>query len=423
MSSVKPKLSARSRWAADQPIGFLMQKALEHPELISLAAGFVDQASLPADATRSAAAALFADPQASRVALQYGTTSGDPVLRRQLLERLRAVDPSGSFGKIDEEQLVLTAGSNQMLYLLAEALLDPGDIVLCDAPSYFVFMGVVKNMGARAVGIATDEHGMRMDDLEATLQRLSAEGQLSKVKAIYVVSYFDNPRSVSLAAERRPQLVALAKRYSQDHALYVIEDAAYRELRYAGDDVPSIRSHDPAGDHVIYAGTFSKSFSPGVRVGYGILPKALLGALIDIKGNFDFGSPHLNQRLLSEVLRLGLYEPHVEMLRQVYRGKLHAMLEALDTHLGQPGGARYLRPHGGMYVWVELAGGIDTGQAAPLFERCVTQGVLYVPGAYFFSDVATAPRSWMRLSFGVQSEERIAEGIAKLAHAVQRVGG
>jgi 2-aminoadipate transaminase len=423
MSTAKPKLSKRSGWAADQPIGFLMQKALEHPELISLAAGFVDQSSLPVEATRTAATALLSDAAGARAGLQYGTTSGDAVLRRQILERLRAADPGAALVRVDEEQLVLTAGSNQMLYLLAEALLDPGDIVLCDAPSYFVFMGVVKNMGAVAVGVATDEHGMRMDALEAELARLAASGELSRVKAIYVVSYFDNPRSVSLAAERRGRVVELAQRYSRDHVLYVIEDAAYRELRYAGEDVPSIRSHDAAGEHVIYAGTFSKSFSPGLRVGYGVLPKTLLGAVIDIKGNFDFGSPHLNQRVLSEVMRLGLYDSHVVALREVYRKKLAAMLEALDEHLGRPGLARYLRPHGGLYVWVELAQGIDTGQHGALFARCVEEGVLYVPGAYFFSDVATAPASWMRLSFGVQNEERIAEGVRKLARAIERVSG
>ncbi len=418
MSKSKSGLSQRSGWAADQPIGFLMHKALAHPELVSLAAGFVDQASLPSEATRSAAASLLADGERARAALQYGTTNGDPMLRRQILERLAAAD--GGSGALDEERVVLTPGSNQMLYLLAETLLDPGDIVLCDAPSYFVFMGIVKNMGAQARGVATDEQGMRMDALEAELEDRAAAGELGRVKAIYVVSYFDNPRSVSLAAERRGRLVELAKRYSREHPLYVIEDAAYRELRYAGDDEKSVLAHDIDGQHVIYAGTFSKSFSPGVRVGYGILPKSLLDPLLAIKGNLDFGSPHFSQRLISEVLRLSLYDPHVELLRDVYQRKQTAMLRALDLHLGQKGLARYLRPHGGLYVWVELVQDIDTGQHGKLFPLAVEEGVLYVPGAYFFCDVQSAPRSCMRLSFGVQSEERVEAGIAKLARAIER---
>ncbi|HEX2675249.1 MAG TPA: aminotransferase class I/II-fold pyridoxal phosphate-dependent enzyme, partial [Polyangiales bacterium] len=195
-------LSKRSSWAADQPIGFLMQKALAHPELVSLAAGFVDQASLPVDAARSAALGALSDVTLARAALQYGTTAGDPELRAQLVERLKNLDgPAAPSASV--EQVILTAGSNQMLWLLADALLDPGDLVLCDAPTYFVFMGVVRNMGARAVGITSDEHGMRPDALEAELERRKAAGELSRVKAIYVVSYFDNPRSVSLAPERR----------------------------------------------------------------------------------------------------------------------------------------------------------------------------------------------------------------------------
>jgi 2-aminoadipate transaminase len=421
MSVANKGFSQRSAWAADQPIGYLMHKALAHPELISLAAGFVDQASLPVEATRSAATALLQSPDMARAALQYGTCAGDDLLRSQILARLRAADGTNAV-EPKLEQVVLTAGSNQLLFLLAEALLDPGDIVLCDAPTYFVFMGIVKNMGARAIGIASDEGGMRMDALRVELERLEATRELHKVKAIYVMSSFDNPRAVSLAPERRPQVVEIAKAFSREHLVYVIEDAAYRELRYAGSDAPSVLSHDRACDQVVYAGTFSKSFSPGVRVGFGVLPAPLAAAVLDIKGNFDFGSPHLNQRLVSEAMRLGLYEPHVALLRDVYRGKLAIMLEALDTYLA-PLGARYLRPEGGLYVWVELPASVDTAVNAPLFERSVEEGVLYVPGEYFFSHESGVPRSFMRLSFGVQSGERIARGVQGLARAIERTLG
>jgi 2-aminoadipate transaminase len=275
-------------------------------------------------------------------------------------------------------------------------------------------------MGARAVGITSDEHGMRPDALEAELERRKAAGELSRVKAIYVVSYFDNPRSVSLAPERRAKICELAKRYSlPERPLYVIEDAAYRELRWVGPDEKSVRSYDREGTHVIYAGTFSKSFSPGVRVGYGVVPESLVTPLLELKGNLDFGSPHLNQRMVSEVMKRGLYEPHVKTLCDVYQRKQAAMLQALDAELGKPGLARYLRPGGGLYVWVELLGGIDTSARGPLFERAIDEGVLYVPGEYGFSDPASAPRAFMRLSFGVQSEERIADGVRRLARAIK----
>lgn len=421
MSGRSAGLSQRSAWAADQPIGYLMHKALAHPELVSLAAGFVDQASLPVDAARTAALALLADADGARAALQYGTTAGDTGLRTQVLERLQLLDgPHAPAAGV--EQVVLTAGSNQLLWLLADVLLDPGDVVLCDSPTYFVFMGVVRNMGARAVGIASDEHGMRPDALEAELQRLAARGELGRVKAVYVVSYFDNPRSVSLAVDRRAQICALAKRYSREHPLYVIEDAAYRELRFGGRDEASVRSHDAEATHVIYAGTFSKSFSPGIRVGYGVLPQALVTPILEHKGNLDFGSPHFNQGLLREVLARGLYEPQVRTLCDLYQRKRDAMLGALDAELGGPGIARYHRPSGGLYVWVELRNGIDTGARGKLFERAIEEGVLYVPGEYCFAERDTAPRSFMRLSFGVQSEARIAEGVRRLAKAITAVG-
>lgn len=420
-------LSARARWAERSPITALMQQALENPDLISLAAGFVDQQSLPAEAARSAAVSLLADPVQARAALQYGSTSGDTQLREQLLARLMTQDAGDPRGPVAGragvtpgiDQVLLTAGSNQLLALLADALLDPGDCVLCDAPSYFVFTGMVQGVGARCVGVAADADGMRPDALEQVLEEHAAAGTLRRIKAIYVVSYFDNPRGVSLGRERRAALVALAQRYSQQHRIYVIEDAAYRELRFTGDDQASVRAYDDSGETVVYAGTFSKSFSPGVRVGFGVIPRALVPTLSAIKGNIDFGSPHLSQCLISQVLRLGLYEPHVELLRALYARKANSMLAALDEHIAVIDGCSYERPRGGLYVWLSLPEHIDTGADSALFARAREHGVLYVPGEYCFPAGTDSRCSSMRLSFGVQNEEGIHAGIQKLAAAIR----
>jgi 2-aminoadipate transaminase len=422
-----PALSRRAGWLADSPISYLMTKALAHPELVSLAAGFVDLHSLPVDATRTAALAMLSEETAARTALQYNATSGDPALRRQVLERVLAQDaaangggrPTRAPGSVDLDRVVLTAGSNQLLFLVCEALLDPGDIVLCDSPTYFVFTGMLRGMGARAIGIASDAGGMRADALDAELARLEVSGELSRVKAIYAMSYYDNPRSVTLARERRSEIVRIAKTRATASPIYVIEDAAYRELRFAGDDLPSLFSDPESDDCVIYAGTFSKSFSPGVRVGFGILPPALVAPVLALKGNLDFGSPNLNQRLISEVLRLGLYEPHVAMLRALYARKRDAMCAAIDRELA--GASTYVRPEGGLYVWLQLAANVDTGPNGPLFACALEEGMLYVPGEYCFPDPTRESRSCMRLSFGVQTEERIATGIACLARAIARV--
>jgi len=424
-------LSERARRVGPSPIGGLMVRALEQPELISLAAGFVDQASLPVEAARSAALSALAEPEAARAALQYGTTAGDPQLREQIARAIAEADvaamkDASSAGAEHPaplntpraDHMLITAGSNQILALLAEALLDPGDVILCDAPTYFVFTSIVKGLAGRCIGIAADEHGMQLSALEAELERHAQRGQLHRIKAVYVMSYFDNPRGVSLAGQRRAELVRLVARYSHDRPIYVIEDAAYRELRYEGADLPSLFAYDAAQELVIYTGTFSKSFAPGVRVGYGVFPPELLQVMLALKTNLDFGSPYLNQRLVSHALSNGLYEPHVALLRSVYGRKAACMLDALEAERPRLGDARWLRPRGGMYVWLELPAHVDTGEHGRLFARACELGVLYVPGEACFPE-GTASRSSMRLSFGVQSEARIAEGIAKLVRAIR----
>jgi len=438
MENTRPVgLSQRALRGADSPISGLMQRALEQPGLISLAAGFVDQATLPVEATRTAASAALADPELARAALQYGSTAGSARLRKQLLDHVcgqdaavneRAHMVAGAADLADLasaqphlDQVVLTAGSNQVLRLTAEALLDPGDYVLCDAPTYFVFTGLVRSFGARCIGIASDAHGMRLDALEAELAALAQAGQLERVKAIYLMSYFDNPRGVSLAADRRAALVALADRYSRSQRIYILEDAAYRELRYdgAGAGELSLLAQDTC-ESVIYAGTFSKTFAPGLRVGFGIFPRALVPAIVGLKGHEDFGSPHLNQCILSQVFSRGLYEPHVAALRGLYARKAASMSSAIDRELMPLGLCRYERPTGGMYVWLECDPRIETGPGSALFERACELGVLYVPGEYCYPE-GTQLRSCMRLSFGVQSEERIEAGIAKLGQALREL--
>jgi 2-aminoadipate transaminase len=410
-------LSRRAHWSAGQPISYLMHMALAKPSLISLAAGFVDQHSLPVEPARKALDAILNDPVAARAALQYGTTHGYHLLREQIVERLLAAD-RGRPGSIALEQVVLTAGSNELLHVVCDSLLDPGDIVLVGSPNYFVFLGMLANLGARSVGIASDEKGLVPEALDETLRKLAESGELSRVKAVYVASYFDNPRSITLAADRRPALVEIVRRWSKDQSIYILEDTAYRELRYAGDDVPTIRSFDESGELVVCTGTFSKSFSPGVRVGWGVLPRPLAQAVLNQKGNIDFGSPNFSQHLISKVLELGLHEPHVASIRKTYLEKLNAMLAACDEYL-RPLGVRYQRPSGGLYVWAEMPDGIDTGADGPLFQHAMEAGVLYVPGSYCYPSEGTpTPSNTMRLSFGVQSPENIRRGIRLLADAI-----
>jgi 2-aminoadipate transaminase len=418
--SVARHLSQRARFFGPQPISELMRLALARPELISLAAGFVDQASLPVAEAKAALAAVMADVNDARAALQYGTNAGYLPLRQAVLERLLAAD-GGWAHPPTVDRVILTAGSNQLLHLVGEVLLDPGDIVICAAPTYFVYLGLLNSVGAKAVGVAIDQQGMIPEALARELERCDSAGELARVKAIYVTSYFENPSTVSLSLARRGQIVKLAKRYSTHAPIYVIDDAAYRELRYAGDDLPSLGSFDEDGTTVIVAETFSKSFSPGVRVGWGVLPPALVGPVASLKASIDFGSPNLNQHLMSAVLKRGLFEPHVATLRRAYRAKLDAMLAAMEKHLAGIPGLRWKRPDGGLYVWLELPEAMEAGPGGTLIEHALAEGVLYVPGEYCYpGEGEPARKDRIRLSFGVQSAEQIARGIEALATAIRR---
>jgi len=414
------RLSQRAEWADGQPISDLMSRALADPQLISLAAGFVDQSTLPVEPTRLALASLFADPAAAQAALQYGTTPGYPPLRAALLDRLLATDACCLDLSVD--QVVITAGSNQLLHLVCETLLDPGDIVLCTAPTYLVFLGTLSNVGARSVGVAMDEYGMCPSALERALEQLRDQGELDRVKAIYLVPYFDNPCGITMPLERRARIVELAKQWSNGHQIHVIADEAYRELRYDGADIPSTLTVDDEGDTVIVTGSFSKSFSPGIRVGWGVLPRHLASPVCSQKGNIDFGSPNFSQHLMAEVLTRGLFERHLATIRQGYHTKLQAMLVALDAQFGGESDVAWMTPRGGLYVWVTLPEEISAGPDGPLFDSALREGVLYVPGEFCYPNLGEAIRpNTMRLSFGVQTPEKIAQGVAALARAVRQV--
>ncbi|MFO0909173.1 MAG: PLP-dependent aminotransferase family protein [Isosphaeraceae bacterium] len=418
--TIRTSLSSAAERTTTPAISSLMQMALANPELISLAAGFVDQASLPHEATRTAADELLSDPVEARRALQYGTTIGDPRLREQLVAMLE-VDtgvPSGSLSHL-HSRTVVTTGSQQLLYLVAEALLDAGDIVLVESPTYFVFLGVLESRGARIIGVDTDEEGLRLDSLETTLESLQADGVLHRVKLIYTVSEHSNPSGISLASDRRGGLVELARRWSLGHTIYVLEDSAYRGLNYDGTEPPSVWSHDLDGDTVILARTFSKTFSPGVKTGYGILPPALVEPVLRLKGNHDFGSSNFTQVLLSRLIADGSYHRQVEELVRVYRSKRDVTLEALDRYLGSVEGVHWTHPNGGLYVWLTLPEGVETGLSSPLFQRCLAEGVLYVPGSYAFAgEPGPVPGHHARLCFGVPSEDNLIEGVRRLAHAL-----
>ena len=420
----QPGLSHRAGWAAGQPISALMSQALGHPELISLAAGFVDQSTLPVKSATLGLQQLLSNPEKSRAALQYGTTPGEPRLRDLILQRLLlqdGIDPAAASLSID--QVVVTAGSNQLIHLVLESLLDPGDIVLCAAPTYLVFLGLVSNLGGRAIGVPTDSQGMIPSALRERFQQLEQQGEADRVKAIYLVPYADNPSGITMPLERSADILEISREWSKGELpVQIIADLAYRDLRYAGDDIPSIRSLDDRGDQVVLTGTFSKSFSPGIRIGWGILPKHLVTPVCDQKGNIDFGSPNFNQYFMVEILEQGLLEPHLEEICHQYQVKLTAMLDAADRWFVDLSDVTWRQPCGGLYVWMEVPERIDTGPQGPLFAAASREGVMYVAGSYCYpAEGEPVHANTMRLSFGVQSPEKIYQGMEALSRALKSV--
>jgi len=415
--------SEKSLRTTDSPITYYVQKALETPELISFAAGLVDEESFPVAEIAAAVAEIMADPVAARAALQYGSTQGYPKLRRQVLDHVCTADGvKPAELNLTVADVCITTGSQQLLYILGEVLFDPGDIVIAEAPSYFVYHSLLQSHGARVLTVPMDDNGMRMDALESLLEELKNSGELSRVKVIYTVDYFQNPTGLTLATERRSKMVELARRFSTDHRILILEDAAYRELRYSGPDLPSVKRFDPTNEYVVYTSTFSKPCAPGLKTGYAIMPPDVMDAVLHLKGSHDFGSGNLAQHVTARLMESGAYARHVEKLQAMYRNKRDVMLAAFDKEFRDVPGASWTVPVGGLYVWLTLDG-IDTGPNGPLVAAALEAGVLYVPGEFGHvpDENGSLPSNHCRICFGIASPEVIPEGIARLRRAVAAI--
>lgn len=402
-------------------ISWLMAQALEVPGLISLAAGFVDQETLPHETVREALGTLLDAADEVQSPLQYGTTYGDLALRQELLTRLEAegVLPPGL--PLDEETLFLGSGSQQILYLVCETLLDENDIVLLEAPTYFVVLGAMLSRGAQTVGVVTDEYGMNPDALAGALDQLEQRGELHRVKLLYLMSYSTNPQGVTLTLERRKRILEiLSNCREKGYPILLLEDAAYRRLCFEEPPPPLFRLADDP-DSVLYTESFSKSLSPGLRLGFGVGPKPLIQKMADLKGNHDFGSANLSQQIVKALLRSGGFDHHIALLRERYGGKARLVMELLEELF--PPGVSWIEPSGGFYTWVTLPGGEDTGPNGRMFRAALDEKVLYVPGCLCYSEDRPESRhsSSIRLSFGMIGRDRLREGCRRLAEAARKM--
>jgi 2-aminoadipate transaminase len=418
-------LSTLSRRTKEPPISWLMATALANPNLISLAAGFTDQASLPVKETTDLVHELLCSPKTGPAALQYGTTIGDPVLRELTASRLKHLDevPAASPAVWSAERMIITNGSQQMLYMVTEALCDPGDVVLVEDPSYFVYLGILQSHGVHARGVRMEQDGLDLAHLEQVLEGLRRKGRLARLKLLYLVSYYQNPTGITTSFEKKQGALKLLRQFERlaGHPLYLLEDAAYRELRFRGEHVKSALAADPSDERVIYTGTYSKPFATGARVGFGLLPKAVYTPVVRIKGNHDFGSSNLLQQLLTRALACGIYESHLAVLRNRYAQKAKIMRKHL--HQQFPPAVEWREPQGGLYFWPRLPHRLKSGPHSRLFQEALKKNVLYVPGQLCYAEDPSRPKpnNEMRLSFGAASERNICTGIERLGKALHQL--
>lgn len=419
----KLALSALGRRTGAPPISWLMALALERPEIISLAVGFTDSETLPVQDVRELFDEILGSLRTGRAALQYGTTAGEPSLRRLTAQRLIALDENPSAGRAyAPERMILTNGSQQVLYMVSEALCDPGDIVLVEDPTYFVYLGIVESHGLQARGVRMEKDGLDLAHLEEVLAGLKRSGQLRRVKLLYLISYHQNPTGISTSFEKKAGALDLLRHYESaaGHPLYLLEDAAYRELRFEGNGAPSALAIKSRHERVIYAGTYSKPFATGTRVGFGLLPEPLLTTVLRIKGNHDFGSSNLLQQLLARAISSGRYEKHLLELRRRYARKARVMAEAMRRHF--PPAVQREMPEGGLYFWARLPRQVKSGTKSRLFQAALARQVLYVPGelCYAQDPARRRPNHEMRLSFGAAAEKRLRGGIKRLGEALHQ---
>jgi 2-aminoadipate transaminase len=362
-------------------------------EVISLAGGLPDTSAFP----REAFDAVMGDTsrESLAAALQYGPTEGTDAMR-QAIARLMAEEGMA----VEAEDVTVTTGGQQAIDLITKALVDPGDVLICDAPTYPGAIPTFCTYEADVIQIECDSEGMKTDLLERTLTELEAGGR--RPKFIYSVPTFQNPGGVTLSLERRRHLVELARR----HEILVVEDNPYGMLRYEGESLPSLYSLD-GGGFVIYIGTFSKILSAGLRLGWMVSPTPIREKVVLGKQASDLCTSTLTQEFAVRFLESGRLPGYVEDLVSIYRSRRDAMLGAMAEYF--PHGSSWNRPEGGLFVWARLPEYINTED---LLAKALLKGVAFVPGTGAFVDGRGADS--MRLNFSGVSEEKIIEGIRRI---------
>jgi 2-aminoadipate transaminase len=369
----------------------------EREDVISLAGGLPDTSTFPPDSYAALMRTVAGDSCAR--ALQYGPTEGLSLVKRCIVKVMRAEDM-----EVDEDALLVTTGGQQVIDLVCKTLLDPGDVVVAEAPTYPGAIPTFCAYQAQVVQVTMDRDGMITDELERTLDELESSGR--RPKFIYTVPNHHNPAGVTMSLERRHELVRIAG----ERELLVLEDNPYGLLRYEGEPLPTLRSLDE--EFVIYASTFSKILSPGVRLGWTVAPGPILHKMQIGKQGSDLCSSSISQYFVSAYFDAGPWEDYVRSLLEIYRRRRDVMLDALAEQF--PREAEWTHPQGGLFIWATMPSYIDT---TDLLARALEERVAFVPGRAAYVDGRGG--SEMRLNFSGVDEDDIREGVRRIGEVVR----
>ncbi len=371
-------------------------KVASQPGMISLAGGIPAAESFPLELIAELNGRVLSTYGAE--ALQYGLTEGFFPLREALAERLAIKGLS-----VGPEDVLVTSGSQGVLDAVGKTLISPQDRIAVESPTYLGALQAFTPYEPRYMALACDDEGLIPESLEARLRR-------EPVKFVYLVPNFQNPTGRTLSMPRRRAVATIIQRYDT----LLVEDDPYGDLRYDGQSLPTLKSLAP--EHVVYIGTLSKVFAPGLRLGYCVAPEAIRDWLVVVKQGVDLHTGTYGQALAAEYIAGGYLDRHLPRIIELYRPRKDAILDALASAF--PDGFDWSRPEGGMFVWVEGPEGLDTRR---LYTRAVENGVAYVPGQFFFVD-PTQGRHTLRLNFTMADGPTLKRAIDLLADVIHRFG-
>ena len=370
-----------------------MFKMLADPEIISFAGGAPAPETFPTDQLAEISAEILKNQ--GKLALQYGVTEGYAPLKDFIQSR-------NSENMKDYDRILVTAGGNQALDYVAKVMIDEGDVVICEDPSFIGALNAFRTYGAKLISVKCEDDGMDINALEDALKANPG------AKFIYTIPTFQNPSGTTMTLDKRKAMLALAKQYN----VLILEDNPYGDLRFDGEDVPTLKSMDDEGI-VAYAGTFSKTLSPGLRVGFLICPEGLMEKIVICKQVNDVHTGVLNQMIAAEFFKKYDFDEHVAKIRKLYRHKAHLMMDTMRETF--PDFVTWTTPEGGLFLWGTINKDVDTVEVS---KKCIANKVAFVPGSTFLDDVEKKSNSF-RLNYTTMSDEKIVLGINKLAEVLK----